>query len=514
MKSKVIFTFLILATLTALLSVSGLAGVGPLANPSLQSGAPTVVSYQGQVTVGGSAYNGTGYFKFAVVNTSGDSTYWSNDGTSTDGGEPTNGCPLPVSNGFFNVLLGDLSLTNMNEALSASVFSGTGRYMRVWFSSDNINFQLLIPDRRIAAVPFALQAQQAANADTLDGSHASAFADVSHSHNGLLPTGAMVLSSSKNDTTLISAGFSYTSLTLEPGWHIKASIPTGRAGLAAAVVDGVIYTIGGGAQGEFETRYNEAYNPATNSWKTMAEMPTKRHGLAAAAVDGVIYAIGGYAGVLGQFETANEVYNPAINSWKTRAPMPTGRTLFASAVVDGVIYAIGGASQVDFNLVEFDTVNEAYNPATNSWDTRTPISFGRSNVAAAAADGLIYIIGGASSSTDYENKNEVYDPVTDSWESRASMPTGRRRPAAVFVNGLIHVLGGMSSPDKYEAANEAYNPATNTWSSMADMPTARQNLAAVGLDGVIYAFGGTSDGGVFATANEAYDPVMFVYVKD
>ena len=60
MKSKVLFSLLILGTLTALLSVSGLAGVGPLPNPSLQSGAPSVVSYQGQVTVGGSPYNGTG----------------------------------------------------------------------------------------------------------------------------------------------------------------------------------------------------------------------------------------------------------------------------------------------------------------------------------------------------------------------------------------------------------------------------------------------------------------------
>ena len=184
MKSKILFTLLILAILTALLSVSGLAGVGPLANPALQSGSPTVVSYQGRVMEGGSAYNGTGYFKFAIVNAAGDTTYWSNDGNSTDGGEPTNGSPLPVTNGLFNVHLGDTSLTNMTHALSASVFSGTERYLRVWFSSDNINFQLLSPDRRIASVPYALQAQEAANADTLDGEDASAFADASHSHAG------------------------------------------------------------------------------------------------------------------------------------------------------------------------------------------------------------------------------------------------------------------------------------------------------------------------------------------
>ena len=32
------------------------------------SGAPSVVSYQGYITEGGTVYNGTGYFKFALIN--------------------------------------------------------------------------------------------------------------------------------------------------------------------------------------------------------------------------------------------------------------------------------------------------------------------------------------------------------------------------------------------------------------------------------------------------------------
>jgi hypothetical protein len=43
----------------------------------------------------------------------------------------------------------------------------------VWFSSDNITFSRLTPDTRISAVPYALQAQEAADADTVDGLHAS-----------------------------------------------------------------------------------------------------------------------------------------------------------------------------------------------------------------------------------------------------------------------------------------------------------------------------------------------------
>ena len=73
------------------LVVALLTATGPT---GAQSGAPTVVSYQGQVTVGGAPYDGTGHFKFAVVNAAGDTTYWSNDGTAA--GEPATAVALTV----------------------------------------------------------------------------------------------------------------------------------------------------------------------------------------------------------------------------------------------------------------------------------------------------------------------------------------------------------------------------------------------------------------------------------
>jgi hypothetical protein len=49
---------------------------------------PPVINYAGQVAVDGEAFDGNGLFKFAIVNDSGSTTYWSNDGTSTAGSEP------------------------------------------------------------------------------------------------------------------------------------------------------------------------------------------------------------------------------------------------------------------------------------------------------------------------------------------------------------------------------------------------------------------------------------------
>jgi hypothetical protein len=45
-----------------------------------RAGAPTIVSYQGQIWDGDAPYNGTGYFKFAILDATGTTYYWSNDG--------------------------------------------------------------------------------------------------------------------------------------------------------------------------------------------------------------------------------------------------------------------------------------------------------------------------------------------------------------------------------------------------------------------------------------------------
>ena len=70
---------------------------------------PQMINYQGRVAVGDPAVNfdGTGEFKFALVNEDGSASYWSNDGTSTEGSEPTAAVSLMVTNGLYSVLLGD-----------------------------------------------------------------------------------------------------------------------------------------------------------------------------------------------------------------------------------------------------------------------------------------------------------------------------------------------------------------------------------------------------------------------
>lgn len=118
---------------------------------------PQLIHYQSRVAVGSVNFEGNGLFKFALVNTNGSTTYWSNDGTSTAGSEPSAAVTLAVTKGLYSVHLGNTALANMT-AIPASVFANADVRLRVWFNDGTNGSQLLTPDHRIAAVGYAMVA--------------------------------------------------------------------------------------------------------------------------------------------------------------------------------------------------------------------------------------------------------------------------------------------------------------------------------------------------------------------
>lgn len=105
-------------------------------------------NYQGRVKVQGQAFDGTGYFKFAIVNNPGNITLWSNDGTSSGGNEPSASISAEVYDGIFNVMIGDTTLGM--EPLNSSIFNHPDNIkLRIWFNDGSHGFQRLLPDRKI-----------------------------------------------------------------------------------------------------------------------------------------------------------------------------------------------------------------------------------------------------------------------------------------------------------------------------------------------------------------------------
>ena len=126
------------------------------------AGIPTRIDYHGYLKAGGNQYSGTGLFKFAIISSDGFDSYWSNDNSSINGSEPRDAVSATVTNGVFNLVLGDTAISNMTS-ISESVFTtNNNTYLRVWF-----NGELLSPDKQIIAVPYAYHAYNADNAATI-----------------------------------------------------------------------------------------------------------------------------------------------------------------------------------------------------------------------------------------------------------------------------------------------------------------------------------------------------------
>ncbi len=199
----------------------------------------------------------------------------------------------------------------------------------------------------------------------------------------------------------------------------------------------------------------------------------------------------------------------AAAPWTDRAPLPEARQEVAVAALDGRVYVIGGF-RGDASVA--DTV-EVYDSASDSWSTAAPYPTPVHHGAAVAHDGRVYVFGGWPDffATPLASVF-AYDPATDSWSARASMPTARGSPAAAVLEDKIYVAGGWPMARSNDFA--AYDPAANSWSVLPPMPTARNHLGAAALGGSFYAVGGRESLGAGVgnvDANEAYDPVAMTW---
>jgi N-acetylneuraminic acid mutarotase len=96
-------------------------------------------------------------------------------------------------------------------------------------------------------------------------------------------------------------------------WNMSAQLPNVNSYGAAAATEGYmvpqrIFYIGGFSSGEF-TGLNRVYFPENNSWNIAEPMPTARAYLSIAVVDDILYAIGGFDGT--NWLKVNEQYKPA-----------------------------------------------------------------------------------------------------------------------------------------------------------------------------------------------------------
>jgi N-acetylneuraminic acid mutarotase len=91
----------------------------------------------------------------------------------------------------------------------------------------------------------------------------------------------------------------------------------------------------------------EVYDPATDTWSTKAPMPTNRWYHNVAVVNGILYVMGGYSSInngISEIIDTVYAYDPVTNTWTTNTTLPGWVLRPISAVIDGVLYVAGGVN--------------------------------------------------------------------------------------------------------------------------------------------------------------------------
>jgi len=281
-------------------------------------------------------------------------------------------------------------------------------------------------------------------------------------------------------------------------WETKAPMPTARNYVATGVIAGKLYVATGS-----NTTALEVYDPASNSWTTRAPIPTNRALASADVIDGKLYVVGGCINSDCNSSPTNrlEMYDPATNSWTTKTSMPTARAAMTAGVIAGKLYVVGGFRFCSGSCPIINTL-EVYDPVTNSWTTKAPMPTARAQMGGAVIDGKLYVIGGTTNGTAPGRLAtlEVYDPSTNAWTTKASMPTSRLGLGAAEVNSVLYAVGGYNGAVLDIA--EAYNAATDSWTTVAPSPTARSDAKPQGINGVLYVTGGSTSNATL----EAFTP--------
>lgn len=185
------------------------------------------------------------------------------------------------------------------------------------------------------------------------------------------------------------------------------------------------------------------------------------------------------------------------------------------------IYIMGGYDPSALSY-DFNDWLDSYDPSHGWRSPARMLSTRAGHAAAAAPNGMIYLIGGTHLYGDpgYVNTLERYDPVADVWSTmfdattplapvpvtlsgaRAVAGTDPAAQACIFVFGGYTAPGGLRNLDVLK-----YVVATNTWVTLSDARGVAGSAAAeasMGCDGRIHLVAG-SDHDLYDPANDSWE---------
>jgi N-acetylneuraminic acid mutarotase len=189
----------------------------------------------------------------------------------------------------------------------------------------------------------------------------------------------------------------------------------------------------------------------------------------------------------------------ASAEWEALRPAPNQRTEVAAAAVDGKIYIAGGFVPPGRTV----PVVEVYDTATDSYSRGPDLPLAVNHAMAAAWEGVVYLMGGYADATGLASPTDrAFALRGEAWEELPPMPEVRAAAGAAAVDGKVYVAGGVG-PDGLAGSTLVFDVAGGRWSTVEGVPTPREHLGVATDGSRLFVAGGRPPN---TDVLEAYDP--------
>lgn len=336
--------------------------------------------------------------------------------------------------------------------------------------------------------------------------------------NAALPSTAIVLSETEQNSNLQSAGFALTGALqivqsqVSPDaytWFYPPAVtnaPILRGEHTAVWTNEKMLVWGGyDTDASVYLKDGKIYDPVNDNWISMAASPLLERSLHTAQWTGTGMIIWGGINEDNTFGDG-ATFNLANNTWLplTTVNAPSSRFNFTSVWTGTEMIVFGGR----LAGVIHRTDNKKYNPSTGSWANVSTVNAPapRINHSAVWTGSKMIIYGGKLVDGSITNTGAMYDPIADSWTNISTVggpPNGMSEHTAVWTGSKMIVFGGRKNPTGLENNFYLYDPAGNSWTqgSNINKPVTTVKHTGVWTGDRMIIFGGTANSNV-----GIYDP--------
>jgi len=254
-------------------------------------------------------------------------------------------------------------------------------------------------------------------------------------------------------------------------WHLDAEMRPVRRDFGAAVLNGCIHIVGGQTVRGKALADHDIFDPEQRTWRKGPKLPTPLTGAGVAVVDNVMFVLGGLQGwflpssvrdlidpitpdmFLGASRTTRNVhaFDPGNARWVVCHSMPTGRSHMGVAVSNNRIHMVGGNQRRPMGTAQPTSAHEAYLPSAGVWESRMPLQEPTAFLGLAAVEGQLHAVGGMGWS-GLSAVHTTYTPLSDSWMPTPPLDVPRRDAGVAECFGEVYVLGGVTPSGPTSAA--------------------------------------------------------------